>query len=298
MHSYLVKTPNDKIVVLDGGNVRYMKDAYLPQAIRGVLGLTDGEYFEIEAWFISHAHDDHYGEFIMMMREYTAQSNYKVNNFYFDFPDFENGDYPFRDVDAESMQELKECFQKYATVNGIKTVSYYDDLNGAVINSQSVEKGLTIEIDGVNFEILQTWRDDDDQVNGNSLIIKVSEKDKNTKTCLFLNDLSEPSAIRLVQKYGNKLKSDIVQLAHHGQGGCEKHVYDVIDAKLRLWPTPSWVWFKPQFKTAQTREWFGVDVEKPNMETDFVGCKYEKYPENHRSIKDWKGCLDGMKVEL
>lgn len=298
MHSYLVKTPNGKIVVVDGGNVRYMKDAYLPFAIRGVLGLGENDYFEIEAWFISHAHDDHYGEFIMMMREYDQKSNYKVNNFYFDFPDFEKGKYPFHDVDATSMQELKDSFQKYATVNGIPSENYYDELNGRLINKESVQKGLTVSIDGVDFDILQTWSDDDDQVNGNSLVIRVSESNKYGRTFLLLNDLSPKCGLRLVKRYGNTLKSDIVQLAHHGQGGCEKEVYDVIDADLRLWPTPSWVWAKPQYKTAQTREWFGVDMENPNKERDFVGCKYEKYPENHRSVDDWKDCLDGMKIVL
>ncbi len=298
MHSYLIKTPNDKVIVVDGGNVRYMKDAYLPFAVRAVLGLKENDYFEIEAMLFSHAHDDHYGEFIMMMREYDEKSNYKVNNFYFDFPDFEKGNYPFHDVDDSSMQELKDSFQKYARVNGIKSENYYEELNGRVINSKSVQKGLTITIDGVDLEIMQTWSGNDDQVNGNSLVVRVSESGKGGRTCLLLNDLSQKSAIRLVQKYGEKIKSDIVQLAHHGQGGCEKDVYDMIDAKLRLWPTPSWVWSKPQYKTAQTRTWFEVDIDNVNKETDFVGCKYDKYPESHRSVGDWKDCLDGMKIVL
>ena len=47
MHSYLIKTPNDKIIVIDGGHNYYMKKAYLPHAIRAILGLNDGDYFEI-----------------------------------------------------------------------------------------------------------------------------------------------------------------------------------------------------------------------------------------------------------
>lgn len=295
MHSYLIKTPNDKIVVIDGGNTRYMQDAYLPFAIRAVLGLSENDYFEIEAWFISHAHDDHYGEFVMMMREYTKESNYKVNNFYFDFPDFENGKYGFRDYNLESIQELKDSFQKYATVNGIETKDYYTSLNGAVINAETVKKGLVMKIDGVDFDIMQTWDSSDDQVNGNSTIIRVSFN--GSKTCLFLNDASVVSGLRLLNTYGDKLKSDVVQLAHHGQAGVSKEVYDAIDADLRLWPIPSWVWTKPQYKTSETRGWFGTDPENPS-EKDFVGCLYKKYPSNHRSVEDWKESIDCMKIIL
>lgn len=295
MHSYLIKTPNDKIVLIDGGNTRYMKDAYLPFAIRAVLGLNENDYFEIEAWFISHAHDDHYGEFIMMMREYTQESNYKVNNFYFDFPDFESGKYGFRDYNLESIRELKDSFQKYATVNGIETEDYFADLNGAVINAKSVKEGLVINIDGVDFEIMQTWSEEDDQVNGNSTVIRVSYN--GSKTCLFLNDLSEGSGMRFLNKYGAKLKSDIVQLAHHGQAGVTKEVYDAIDAELRLWPIPSWVWIKPQYKTSETRSWFGTDIDNPS-DREFIGCLYKRYPASHRSIEDWRDSLDCMKITL
>lgn len=295
MHSYVIKTPNDKIVVMDGGNVRYMKDAYLPFAIRGILGLGENEYFEIDAWFITHAHDDHYGEFMMMMKEYDEQSNYKVNNFYFDFPDFSKT--TLRDYNIESLNELKQSFARYAKVNGINVENYFDYLNGRVINRNSVKNGLTITVDGVDFCILQTHDDSDDQVNGNSLVIRVQNSDKSGRNCLFLADSSEVSGRRLVSTYGDSLKSDIVQMAHHGQGGCDKETYDIIDAKLRLWPTPSWVWHKPQYKTAQTREWFNVDKENP-QKSEFVGCFYEKYPENHRSVEDWKNTVDCMKIVL
>ena len=297
MHSYLIKTPNDKIIVVDGGNVRYMQDAYLPFAIRGALNLGENDYFEIDAWIITHAHDDHYGEFIMMMKEYTKESNYKVNNFYFDFPAFGKTEYSFRDWDVESIDLLKESFQKYASVNGIKSNCFFDDLNGKVINSDSVKNGLNLEIDGVCLEIMQTWSENDDQVNGNSIVFRVSESGKSGRTCLFLGDLSQSSAERLVGVYGDKIKSDIVQLAHHGQGGCDKYIYDIIDAKLRLWPTPSWVWEKPQYKTSETREWFKACKDNP-AKTEFVGCKYEQYPENHRSVNDWKNTLKYMKISL
>jgi glyoxylase-like metal-dependent hydrolase (beta-lactamase superfamily II) len=299
MHSYLIKTPNGKLVMMDGGNEeRYMEKAYLSTAIRALLGIGEKDYFEIEAWFLTHGHDDHYGEMSMMLKEYDKYSNYKINNIYFDFPDFINS--PWKDYNLSSLNNLKDRLDNYAKINGIDCGGkrYYDLLNGAVINSKSVEDGLTITIDGVNFEILQTYDETDDQVNGNSLVIRVQDCNKKSKTCLFLGDASVVSGERLLKKYGKKLKSDIVQLAHHGQAGVDKPVYDAVDAELRLWPIPNWVWNdRTRFKTEETRRWFNIDLENVGK-SDFISCLYEKYPENYLSIDSWKECLDGMKIVL
>ena len=298
MQGYVIKTPNDKIIVIDGGNDYYMEHPYLPSAIRAILDKKDGEYFEIEAWFLSHGHTDHYGEFLMMMKEYSQSSNYKVNNFYFDFPDFVNSNFDPDDYTVEKLDLLKELFDKYAKVNDLGVENYYNALNGAVINANSVANGLTMEIDGVKLEILQTWCEEDDQVNGNSMVIRVRPENPNGKTCLFLNDVSIVSGARLLKTYGEQLKSDVVQMSHHGQAGADKDVYDMIDAKIRLWPTPFWVWGNEEtYKIGEVRGWVGVDADNLT-ENDLVACEYKAYPEDYTSVDDWKQCVQGMKILL
>lgn len=300
MEGYLIKTPNDKIVVIDGGSGEtYMDKAYLPTVIRAVLGLNADEYFEIEAWFLSHGHTDHYGEMLMMFREYNENSNYKINNIYFDFPDFASSHFDKSDYTLKALEELKQGFDKYAKINGIDCVhGYYDYLNGRVVNADAVGKGLTLTIDGVRFEILQTQSPEDDQVNGNSMVFRVVPNYENGKTCLFLNDTSVWSGAKLLKTYGKQLKSDIVQMAHHGQAGADRDVYETIDAKLRLWPVPFWVWQNEEtYKIGEVRSWFGI-TQEPNKETDLVSCCYEKYPQEYTSIDSWKGCLDEMKIVL
>lgn len=300
MHSYLIKTPNNKIVIIDGGNMIYMEKAFLPWAIRGILGLNEKDYFEVDAWFLSHGHNDHYGELLTMLKEYDENSNYKIKNFYFDFPDFANTKFSTNDYGLDNLELLKKGLDRYAEINGIKTEKrFYDQLNGAVINSEAVKKGLTITVDGIDFEILMTYDlDDDDQVNGNSTIIKVVASSGKSKTCLFLNDASEVSGQRFLRTYNNKVKCDIVQMAHHGQAGVLKDVYDAVDASLRLWPTPSWVWTQPdKYRIGEVRGWFGTDETK-NTPTDFVGCLYEKYPTDPTSVEEWKECCKYMKIVI
>jgi predicted small secreted protein len=82
MQSYVIKTENGKLIVIDGGIDGAGKDRepYMPAALRSILGLGQDDYFEVEAWFLSHAHKDHMYELSKMLSEYSAESNYKINN--------------------------------------------------------------------------------------------------------------------------------------------------------------------------------------------------------------------------
>ena len=161
MQSYVIKTQSGKLIVIDGGIDGEGKDRapYMPAALRAILGLKDDEYFEVEAWFLSHGHKDHMYELSKMLRDYSAESNYKINNIYFDFPEFGSEEYPTANADME-ISQIKENINKYGVAIGatVKDGStYYDDINGAFINSESVAKGLSLEIDGVKIDVLQTW---------------------------------------------------------------------------------------------------------------------------------------------
>ena len=293
MQCNVIKTAGGKLIVIDGGHIEF--DCYLLSALRAIKGVKDGEYFEVDAWFLSHAHEDHYGELIKMLKSYDKNSNYKIKNFYFDFPDFTSPDYKPKDFNIDEINMLKDAFNNYAKVNGIKTQSYYDDLNGKVINKNAVEKGLTITIDGVDLKILQTYSIKDDIiVNCNSLVIQAVD---NGKKAIFLNDVTTNSGNRLLKKYGKGLKSDLVQLAHHGQSGAEKDVYDVIDAKYKLWCTPFWVWTRPDvYQIGEVREWFSIDEN--GGKNHLISCLYKDFPQDRTSVSDWEKCVEKMKVVL
>ena len=177
MQSYVIKTPNGKLVVIDGGMsvVAEPPKSYLPAALRAIAGVGEGEYFEVEAWFLSHPHSDHFSELARALNEYMGGSNYKIKQIYFDFPPFETDDFPYADAERNATMKLKAGLDHYASVCGVEVEegrAYYDCLNGAVIHSRSVKDGLTIEIDGVRFEILLTWdKARGSDANNHSLII-------------------------------------------------------------------------------------------------------------------------------
>lgn len=303
MQSYVIKTSNGKLIVIDGGidGEGKDRDPYMPAALRAIAGVGEGEYFEVEAWFLSHAHKDHMYELSKMLSEYSAESNYKINNIYFDFPEFGSEEYPTANADVEIAQ-IKENLNKYGEVIGAQVKegsTYYDDLNGAVINTESVAAGLSFEIDGVKIDVLQTWSGEDgySNINDTSIVLRMTIGEQ---TVLFLNDLGSNGGRRLLATYGDALKSDIVQMAHHGQAGVNKNVYDAIDADVHLWPTPIWVWNNANktYQIDDVRTWLYGETFLEASEYDIVACLYDRYPGNCTKVKYWEKTIDGMKIEF
>ena len=303
LQSYVIKTQNGKLIVIDGGidGDGKDRDPYMPAALRAIAGVGQDEYFEVEAWFLSHAHKDHMYELSKMLSEYSADSNYKINNIYFDFPEFGTQEYAAQNGDME-ISQIRENMGKYGQVIGAQVPegsTYYDQLNGAVINAESVAKGLSFEIDGVRFDVLQTWdaADGTSNINDTSLVIRMVVGEQSV---LFLNDLGAIGGRRLLAKYGDALKSDIVQMAHHGQGGVNKDVYVAIDAQVHLWPTPIWVWKNESqvYQIDEVRKWlYGKNFLEAD-EYDIVASLYGRYPTKSTQVKYWEKVLDGMKIEF
>ena len=299
MQSYVIKTAHGKLIVIDGGidGEGLDRAPYMPAALRAIAGVADGEYFEVEAWFLSHAHKDHIYELSKMMAEYTADSNYKINNIYFDFPEFGSAEYAGQNTDMEA-SKIKENVNKYGETIG-EGENYYDKINGAVINSEAVAKGLSFEIDGVKIDVLQTWdpADGTSNVNDTSLVLRFHIEEQ---TVLFLNDLGSIGGRRLLATYGDQLKSDIVQMAHHGQAGVNKDVYMAIDADVHLWPTPIWVWNNANktYQIDEVREWLYGETFLTSSEYDIASCLYKKYPSRPTMAVAWEKVLDYMKIEF
>jgi beta-lactamase superfamily II metal-dependent hydrolase len=81
---------------------------------------------------------------------------------------------------------------------------------------------------------------------------------------LFLGDLGVEGGDRLLKSElggGNRLQSEYVQMAHHGQNGVGRNVYEAVHAKYAFWPTPKWLWEPPKpgakspYRTAEVRQW-------------------------------------------
>ena len=84
------------------------------------------------------------------------------------------------------------------------------------------------------------------------------------KSVLFSGDLGIEGGDKLLtSKYKDRLRSDYIQMAHHGQGGTNKDFYEAVGAKYCIWPTPIWLWNNDSgegkgsgsWQTLEVREW-------------------------------------------
>ena len=63
-------------------------------------------------------------------------------------------------------------------------------------------------------------------------------------------------------------------MAHHGQAGASKELYEAISPKICLWPTPKWLWNNDSgmgensgpWKTLETRTW----MEELKVEKNYI----------------------------
>ena len=224
-NSYVFRTAGGKVIVFDGGWPA--EQLYL----RGFIAALGNE---VEAWFISHPHDDHMGVLWQILKD---RQGMKINHIY-------HSRYSNELLDLEK------------SVTGM-----LDTVSIPVTDFR--EPGYTGSIDGFNFKVLGVVNEEfhTNPFNNSSMVMKVWD-DK--KSILFLADTGAESGNKLLNgPYRNELSCDYVQMAHHGQHGCTEDFYKSIDFRACLWPTAYWIWTNNQgggyntgtLETMETRRW-------------------------------------------
>jgi beta-lactamase superfamily II metal-dependent hydrolase len=231
MMSYVLRTTGGKILVIDGG--RAGDAPYL----RGFLGALGNK---VEAWFITHPHLDH----IDALTEILAQPRgIEIGTIYASMPD---GEWMAKYVHESDEGDTVPRFNKA--------------LEAAKKSLSNLELGQLLEIDGVHVEILGIRNPEitSNPLNNSSIVMRVWDS---TKSILFLGDLGVEGGEKLLQgSYRDKLHADYVQMAHHGQNGVGKDVYEAIRPTHCLWPTPRWLWNNNAGKGNGTGPWKTLEV--------------------------------------
>ncbi len=248
-NSYVFQTDKGRVVVMDGG----MKEE--TSFLRGFLAALGNE---VEAWIVSHPHNDHVGALTEILKEPKDLKIKKVYHSRF----------------SDDLLKCEEPYDKYA-------YDFYESLDASGIEVVNLtEPGLTDKIDGLNFKVLGVTNEEirTNPYNNSCMIIRVWDK---KKSIVFLGDAGVECGDKVLNgPYRKDLNCDYLQVSHHGQQGCSEEFYKTIKFKVCLWPTPLWVWNNDQGKgtntgtltTFETRRWM-----------DEIGIK-----EHHVS------CLEGL----
>lgn len=232
--SMMVRTAHGKLIVIDGG---WDSDAeMLKEKIQANGGTVD-------AWLLTHPHGDHAGALLKILQE--GNSGIQIKKIYASFaaPEWYQ---TYAPDDPGITAELLDCFRQ---------------LPQGTVDDQ-IGKGTTIQVDDVQIEVMNDRGNiTENAVNNNCIVYKLMIRGKSV---LILGDLGYEGGEQLLQDAGAEaLKSDVVQMAHHGQGGVGKDVYEAISPEVCLWPTPQWLWDNDNgggpgsgpWSTPETRTW-------------------------------------------
>jgi len=231
-NSYVFRTSGGKIIVMDGG---FPEEEF---AMRGFLGALGNE---VDAWFISHPHDDHMGALMEILKN---PQDLKIRHIYHSrMPDIV--------IDAE---------KDYAQLTRDFYALLEKDPNIKMTDIQ--QPGGVYDFDGMQLKILSVANDFTvNPYNNSSMIMRVWDK---KKSIVFLGDAGVECGKKILgTPFKADLDCDYIQMAHHGQAGCDEEFYRSFKFRACLWPTPTWVWNNDQGKgfntgilgTFKTRVW-------------------------------------------
>ena len=214
---YIIRLPDGRFIILDGG---YTGDDRVYNTLRE---LEEGN-ITIAAWFISHPHGDHYPALVDFVKEHGNDEGIVVERVMLNYAHHDmyniNGSAGV-DNSGESVKELYAALQQYIP-------------NIPVIK---VHTGQSFSFGTSSVEILYTMEDLIPQkitnINDSSMVIRVNVGEQ---SIMLLADTCYASGPILNNTWGEYLKSDIMQIAHHGCWPSVKEIYESIQAEVVLFP--------------------------------------------------------------
>lgn len=210
---YTIYNPKQGLIVVDGG---WTEDADYVREVIASLGN------KVDAWILTHPHQDHIGAF---------------NAIYPNLQTIEIGD-----IYTVDMAAPKVC-KKRASWDSIDT--YNDFLSLDVADLQYVHSGDALNICGLEFDIFSAYDDyvaelSKDYLNDGSMMLKVKGP---TQSFLFCADVGYAVSDYLLEKWGDELKSDYLQMGHHGYGGLEDSFYEKVQPQTSFFDAPDWLMY-------------------------------------------------------
>ena len=218
MMSFVIVTKQNNVIIVDGGREEDMP--LLKQYV-------DGRH--ISAWILTHAHSDHINGFISEIRK-NGGKDFDIEKVYYNFP-------PYEIINNHNVQdyeyfcdELNETLPSFLEIEPqIKDISHI------------VKQGESVQIDECRIDFLFTYHEGltSNLMNDASLVFKLTTPNK---TVLFLGDLGPEGGDVLFRESRHLLKSDIVQMAHHGHMNVSLEVYAEIMPEACLWCCADWLY--------------------------------------------------------
>lgn len=208
---YTLQDHYGHLIIVDGG---WPANA---EMVRSVIKQKGGH---VNAWFLTHPHEDHIGAFCDI---YENPKNIKIDKVY-----------------AVKMASPRLCMYNAPW----DSVAAYERFRAMHIRQLNyVHRGDHLKVGKLKIEILSAYEkkiDDisSDLLNDGSMVFKVYGKEE---SMLFCADAGKAVSDYLKEKYGSRLKSDYIQMGHHGNGGLKKDLYKIVNPDVAFFDAPNWL---------------------------------------------------------
>lgn len=217
---YVVRLADGRFILVDGGDYDEASASFLYAFLKEN---TTQEIPTVALWIFTHSHSDHIrlaGQFVVDYKEKV-----EVCAFAYQFPDCDK-----ISVAMESEEQMKadiEGFEKNLKESYPNAATY------------TLHTGQSYYFDGLEIEILyspdDTYPAQYTSFNDTSVALRL--RFASGKTALLLGDCMHGACRRIAHTYGEYLKSDILQVTHHGLIGGDTDLYALIDPEICLWST-------------------------------------------------------------
>ena len=216
---YVAITPDNKVIVIDGG--------YVAGDTAVMLELLRTFTHKVDYWFLTHFHTDH----TTVPAQLLENEDIVIENLYYDFPTSQmvkdlsgDSDYPFcdkfEDLVKNNPQKVKNVIKPH----------YKDEYK--------LGEYVTMKV------LNDAWYTERDSNYGNNSGI-MFKMETPGESVLFTGDMGDRGDVYLKDEWTRKeIEScTLIQMAHHGQNGTSDAFYNAIkDIKVCLYPAVDWVY--------------------------------------------------------
>ena len=214
---YVFRLPDGRFIIHDGG-VHDAADKIF-EALKAQA--PDPNNIVIAAWFVSHPHGDHQWVLERFLENRYGDKTVTLQRIIFNYADASA--YKIKDDDnVGTVNDMYSKIKQYAS--GTQIIKAHT--------------GQEFKFGSVSVEILYTVEDylpgNLDYVNTSSMVVRINI---GGQKMMMLADSTPRSASIIKSMWGSYVKSDVVQLAHHGIWGASEALYADIQADIVLWPT-------------------------------------------------------------
>ena len=194
-------TTDSGLVIIDGGN------SYEIPRLRNIIAMYGNK---VEAWILTHPHSDHITAFLGIYSDPQGIS--------------------FHHIYAPELPDIEKMASE-APWDSFVTAQAFQSMD--IPELEYLHTGDTLDLLGLNWEVLSAYSDEVDELsedlqNDGSIMFKVSGRED---SMLFCADVGVSLTDHLVSRWGEHLKSDYVQMGHHGFGGPGREFYEMVAPK-------------------------------------------------------------------